>query len=82
MLKPTRSEMEEWKSSPVTKWVVSQVEETREDLSVRLEGGDTLSNEPGLTAQLTARLVGEIAGLDWIINQEYMDKIEDMSNDS
>ena len=78
MLKPTRSEMEEWKSSLVTKWVVSQVEETREDLSVRLEGGDTLSDEPGLTAQLTARLVGEIAGLDWIINQEYMDKIEDM----
>ena len=76
MQKPTRDEISEWQVSPVTKYMLYRCKEAQEFVKERLDSGNTLHNEVGLTAQVTARAVGEIAGLEYIIAQEFFTEEE------
>jgi len=61
--RPSKEEVEEWVSHPVTKWKLSKLSVAVADLSDKVISGGTLADAPGLTAQLTAREVGEAAGV-------------------
>ena len=65
-------EKQEWLRNPVTKWYFSQVEEAQAALGEQLKNGASLAETPGLTAQLTARLVGELAGLNFLISKDFI----------
>ncbi len=80
MEKISKQDVEEWLSSPVTKWAASRLQKERDTLSRVLDSGNTLANDPGYTAQLTARLIGEIAGLDHAISYDYL-KDDEETND-
>lgn len=68
----TKDEFRDWWNNEVTKAVIKELTSQRNDLTEELLAGKTLSGEAGMTAQLTARVVGEIAGLDYIINREFL----------
>lgn len=61
----------EWRESPVTKEILARIEAQRQYLLQALENGSTLADDPGLTAQLTARMIGELAGINYLTNTEF-----------
>ena len=61
-----KEQFEEWKSHPVTVEVLKEVDNLRDDLKEALASGTTLGDEV-----LTARMVGNIEGLNQILNIEY-----------
>lgn len=77
MARITKQDLVEWIESPVTKWYRDKLREEKADLEEQLAGGSTLDPAPGATAQLTARIVGEIAGLNFAINRDFLDTIQE-----
>lgn len=80
MQKPTRAELEEWQSSDTTRWVLERLRLDRKALSEVMETGGTIGPEVGTTAQLTARLVGEISGLDHILERDFTEYLEEVKD--
>lgn len=64
-------QFEEWKEHPATQEIFDALEQTRDMDIQSLVDGNTLSADPGETAQLTARIVGKIQGLNQLINISY-----------
>lgn len=69
----TREEFDQWWHDKVTREVIAKLVKDQEALKNTLVEGTTLSDSPGLTAQLTARLIGEIAGLEHVIKKEFLE---------
>ena len=68
MQRPTEEEVKDWQSHPVTKWKIGELKANIALIADRIISGQTLSSDPGVTAQITAREVGEAAGLDAAID--------------
>jgi hypothetical protein len=75
MEKPTADEILEWQQNRVTKWFGSKLEEEIDRLGNMLRSGNTMASDPGATAQLTARMIGEISGIEASLDfmKEYHD---------
>lgn len=69
----TKEEYRDWAEHPVTKEMVSALGETREGILEELGAGGTLSEN---TERDTARLVGNIEGLDFFLNHHYEEEEE------
>ncbi len=80
MQKPTRMELEEWQSSDVTKWIFDLLRKDKHILIETLESGGTLSADAGATAQLTARCIGEISGLNHILESDFSEFLDEEKN--
>ena len=73
---PTKEERIEWVQNPVTKWYFEEyLVEGKQSLIDILAAGNTLGDSASTSAQLTARAVGEIAGIDYAMR--YRDINED-----
>lgn len=68
----SKEDYEEWLNLPVTKAILEQIADQRQHLLDAMEAGATLGENSGLTAQLTARLIGELAGVSYILNKEFI----------
>jgi ribosome assembly protein YihI (activator of Der GTPase) len=66
----------EWKRHPMTEEVFAALEEARAELLDRLGSGNTLSETADQTHGQTARLVGNIEGLNQILNISFLDEEE------
>ena len=65
----------EWKSHPVTIEVYHKVKETREALKEDLCRGIAITNDGAeRTHGMVNRIIGQIAGLDQLLNLEYEDE--------
>ncbi len=62
MERPKQEDLVEWAAMPQTRWAIQKLVEEQQRLKDILGDGTTLAENPGMTAQLTARTVGEIAG--------------------
>lgn len=69
----TKDEFHQWWDSAVGKEVIKKLSQQRHELTEVLAGGETLSETFGLTGQLTSRVVGEIAGLDYFLSRGFLD---------
>ena len=64
----------EWRANPMTIEIFEAIEQARRVDEESLLNGNTLCVDPGETAQLTARIVGKIQGLNQLINISYEDE--------
>lgn len=71
----TREQFEEWKAHPVTIEVYKEIKSVKETLEKDLGLGVTISSERAdITQGLTSRMVGQIAGLNQLLELEYEDE--------
>jgi hypothetical protein len=69
----TKEEFQEWWYLPQTQEVVAKLKEFRQAVVDEILESRTLSDNAGMTAQMTARAVGEIAGLDFFIEKRFQE---------
>jgi len=69
----TKEEHQLWLALPQTKEILSKIVEWKSAIIQEIIESRTLSDNAGLTAQMTARAVGEIAGLDFILERKYLE---------
>jgi len=73
-----KEELEEWKANKITRYMMYQINQEIERLSGILAGGGTLDGDR--TGQLTARAVGEITGLDWVLQETFLEGHQDQDD--
>ena len=64
----------EWKEHPVTKEIFKSVKIIQEKLKDRLASGNTIGEHAELTHGYTNRIVGEINGLDQLMDISFADE--------
>ena len=69
----SKEELEEWWHSKATQEVVKEFVKWRDAITTEMLDGRTLSDNAGFTAQMTARAVGEIAGLNYLIERKFVE---------
>lgn len=72
----TAEQFAEWKEHPVTKEVFSEIKKAMEGLKEKLVEGQTISNGAEATHGLTSRLVGQIDGLNQLLEITFADEKE------
>jgi len=78
----TAEQFAEWKEHPVTKEIFGLLEEAKKDLQDRLAGGHTLAQTADETHGMTSKLVGQIEGLNQLLNISYeVDEVADEVSD-
>lgn len=73
----TREQFADWKDSPTTMAVMEQIEARKKELSMVICDGHSISDTADETAIRTARLVGNIEGLNQLLNIEFIDGGQD-----
>ncbi len=73
----TKEQFEEWKSHPVTIEVYKEIRLIKEALERDLGLGVTISDNADITQGMTNRIVGQVAGLNQLLNLEYEDEEKD-----
>lgn len=63
-----KEQLSEWKADPTTSEVFQEVVKLINGLTAALASGQTLSGDPGKTLLDTSRIVGNIQGLNQILN--------------
>jgi len=76
----TKAQFAEWKTHPVTIEVYTEIKKVVQDLKDKLSEGATISYEADATHGLTSKMVGQIEGLNQLLNLAYED--EDGNEDS
>ena len=66
----------EWRNSPTTMEIFDKIKEYRDTLTKCLSTGQTLCSTSGETHGSTARVVGNIEGLNQLLEINYKDEIE------
>lgn len=61
----------EWKEHPVTKEIFAEIKGCRDCLKNQLANGDSLGASADETHGLTNRVVGQITGLEQLLNISY-----------
>ncbi len=64
----TKEEFDEWKENPTTKQIFKELERMRANLLANLSKGTTLGQSADVTHGMTSKAVGQIEGLNQIIN--------------
>jgi len=67
-------QFQEWKNHPVTKEFFIELRKTRKALEDKLVNGNTICQTAEETHGLTNRTVGNIAGIDQILNSYFDDE--------
>ena len=65
MERPKQEDIIEWAQMPQTRWALQKAKEAQDELKENIVDGATLAESSGATAQLTARIIGEIRGVGW-----------------
>jgi len=78
----TAEQFAEWKEQPVTKEIFTELKIIKQDLQERLSSGQTIAQRADVTHGLTNKLVGQIEGLNQLLNISYATEndISDVSN--
>ena len=64
----TSEQFQEWKQHPVTKEIFSELRKSKAALIEQLTNGSTIGYQADETHGLTSKLVGQITGLDQLLN--------------
>jgi len=76
----TAEQFQEWKTHPVTKEVFDELRQVKKVISERMSSGETI----GLTAEethgKTNRVIGQLEGIDQVLNVTYGNEKEDIDN--
>jgi len=64
----TSEQFQEWKNHPVTKEIFTELNKSKKALIEQLSNGSSIAYNADETHGLTNRLVGQITGLDQILN--------------
>ena len=67
----TKEQFEEWKTHPVTIEIYNEVKRAKQSLQDTLSEGLTISLQADITQGLTNKLVGQIEGLNQLLNITY-----------
>ena len=70
----TKEQFEEWKTHPVTIEIYEEVEKAKRVLQETFSDGFTLGQRADVTHGLTNKLVGQIEGLNQLLNITYEDE--------
>ena len=76
----TAEQFAEWKVDPVTKEVFKQVKEAKDALIEKLAEGQTLAHNADVTHGLTSKIIGQIEGLNQLLNIEFVDATKSSDN--
>lgn len=63
----------EWKNDPVTKEVYNAVKEAKQSLLEKVGDGQTIGHAADVTHGLTNNVVGQIRGLNQLLNMTFAD---------
>ncbi len=75
----TAEQFAEWKEQAVTKEIFGLLNEVKKDLQERLSSGQTVAERADKTHGMTNKLVGQIEGLNQLLNISY--EAEEISTD-
>ena len=64
----TSEQFQEWKTHPVTKELFTELKKIRQSIIDNLRNGDSIGIDAETTHGVTNRLVGQISGLDQLLN--------------
>ena len=70
----TKEQFEEWKTHPVTIEIYEEVKKAKQDLLDTFSAGLTIGQRADVTHGLTNKLVGQIEGLNQLLNITYEDE--------
>ncbi len=77
----TNEQFQEWKANPTTIEIFEILEKTKQALQNGLANGQTLCTTADETHGSTARMVGNIEGLNQILDIEYKEEPTTKEND-
>ena len=77
----TKEQFSEWKIHPVTIEVYKEVDRAKQDLIFMLSEGATIGVTAEDTHGLTNKIVGQIDGLNQLLNLTYEDNEEEMHHE-
>jgi hypothetical protein len=77
----TAEQFAEWKTHPVTIEIFEELDKMKKGLVENMVAGSTLSRDPGNTQGLTNRMVGQIDGLNQLLNISFEDAEEKPQQD-
>lgn len=63
-----------WKRHPITRVLFKELRETRSNLRDLISSGETLTGEAGATAERTARMIGQIEGINLLLEVKFEDE--------
>ena len=69
----TSEQFQEWKNHPVTKEIFAELKKSRQAIVEQLSNGNSIGYEAATTHGNTNRLVGQISGLDQLLNISFED---------
>lgn len=75
----TAEQFAEWREQSVTKEIFGELQMVKEDLQERLSSGQTLAQRADVTHGMTNKLVGQIDGLNQLLNISYVQ--DDLDSD-
>jgi len=70
-------QFQEWKSNPTTVEIFKELEKVRDDIKDALCSGQTLNSSSSETISNTARLIGNLEGINQLLNINYEDEAEE-----
>lgn len=76
----TKEQFEEWKEHPVTKEIFINLKEIKKDIQEQMGYGNTIGSDAESTHGLTSKAVGQLLGIDQILNITFEDGSEDDTN--
>ena len=74
----TKEQFSEWKAHPVTIEVYEEVERAKKSLVLRLSEGATIDYAAEGTHGMTNKMIGQINGLNQLLNLTYEDTEEEV----
>jgi uncharacterized phage-associated protein len=69
----TSEQFQEWKTHPVTQEIFAELTKAKNDLMTQLAIGNTVGNTAEATHGLTNKTVGQIDGLNQLLNISFSD---------
>jgi len=70
----TKEQFEEWKTHPVTIEIYKEVEKAKQSLQNTISDGLTIGQQADITHGLTNKIIGQIEGLNQLLNITYEDE--------
>ncbi len=69
----TAEQFAEWKEHPVTKEIFAEIKRVKDDIAAQIAYGQTIGPDAQATHGLTNRAVGQLDGLNQLLNISYAD---------
>ena len=77
----TKEQFSEWKAHPVTIEIYKEVKSAKQNLVSMLSAGATIGQTAEETHGMTNRVIGQINGLNQLLNLTYEDNEEEMHHE-